>query len=290
MQILGRNDPCWCGSGQKYKKCHEAFDRRLSSFEQQGLTLPSREIIKTRRQIDGIRESGKRNIEVLDTVASRICAGMSTLEIDRIVSETTKKLGGICAPLDYEGFPKSVCTSVNDQVCHGIPSADDILQEGDIVNVDVSTIYGGFFSDSSRMFIIGETSPEAKKLVETTKECVEAGIAATRPWGTLNEMAKAVYARAAREGYSIVREIGGHGVGLEFHEDPWVGYTEDAGQGILLVPGMVFTIEPMVNMGRPEIFCDEENGWTIYTEDGLPSAQWEVTVAVTETGTELLAW
>lgn len=290
MIRIGRNDPCWCGSGQKYKKCHESFDRRISEFADKGFIVPKREMIKTPAQIEGIRVSGLRNNAVLDAVAEKIRAGMSTLEIDAIVAETTRKLGGICAPLNYEGFPKSVCTSINDQVCHGIPSEEDILEEGDIVNVDVSTIYEGYFSDASRMFIIGETSPEAKNLVETTKRCVEAGIAATRPWGTLNDMARAVNACAVEQGYSIVREIGGHGVGLEFHEDPWVGYTENAGEGVLLVPGMVFTIEPMVNMGGPEIFCDEDNGWTIYTEDGLPSAQWEVTIAVTEEGTQLLAW
>ena len=290
MHTLGRNDPCWCGSGQKYKKCHESFDRRIMEFADRGFIVPGRDLIKTPAQIEGIRVSGIRNNAVLDAVAEKIRPGMSTLQIDRIVAETTAKLGGVCAPLNYEGFPKSVCTSINDQVCHGIPSEEDILEEGDIVNVDVSTIFGGYFSDSSRMFIIGETTPEAKDLVETAKRCVEVGVAATRPWGTLNDMARAVYACAAEKGYSIVREIGGHGVGLEFHEDPWVGYTENAGEGVLLVPGMVFTIEPMVNMGKPDIFCDEENGWTIYTEDGLPSAQWEVTLAVTEDGTELLAW
>ncbi len=290
MNRISRNDPCWCGSGIKYKKCHAAIDERIEEFHFQGCLTPTRNMIKSKSQIDGIRESGLRNIEVLDRVAERICIGMPTSEIDRIVYDTTKALGAIPAPLGYEGFPKSVCTSINDQVCHGIPSEDDILQDGDIVNVDVSTIYNGYFSDSSRMFVVGKTSPDVQKLVDTAKECVRRGAACVRPWGFLSDMAKAVSDCARENGYSIVREIGGHGVGIEFHEDPWVGYTEPTEQGLLLVPGFVFTIEPMVNMGKPDIFCDEDNGWTIYTEDGLPSAQWEVTIAVTEDGYEILAY
>ncbi|MBQ8971847.1 MAG: methionyl aminopeptidase [Clostridia bacterium] len=290
MKPLNRNDVCWCGSGRKYKKCHEAFDQQIEHYRLKGFQVPTRAMIKTKAQIDGIRESGLRNIEVLDTVAAKICAGMPTSEIDRIVEETTRKLGGIPAPLNYEGFPKSVCSSINDQVCHGIPSENDILQEGDIVNVDVSTIYGGYFSDSSRMFIIGETDPAWKKLVEVTHEAVIKGAEIVKPWGFLSDVAQVVSDIAKANGYSIVREIGGHGVGLEFHEDPWVGYTEPKEPGLLLAPGMVFTVEPMINMGLPDIFQDEENGWTIYTEDGSPSAQWEVTVAVTENGHEILAY
>ena len=287
---INRNEPCWCGSGLKYKKCHADIDERIAAFARAGCAVPARAMLKSRAQIDGIRESGKRNAAVLDEVAARIRAGMTTAEIDRIVDETTRKLGGIPAPLGYQGFPKSVCTSVNDQVCHGIPSEEDVLEEGDIVNVDVSTIYGGYFSDSSRMFIIGETAPEAKRLVEVARECVRRGCEAVRPWGFLSDMARAVNRCAEENGFSIVREIGGPGVGVEFHEDPWVGYTEPAQQGLLLAPGFVFTIEPMVNMGAPDIFCDSDNGWTIYTEDGLPSAQWEVTIAVTGEGSEILAW
>ena len=152
---IGRNDPCWCGSGRKYKQCHEVMDRKIESFAREGHIVPSHEIIKTPGQIDGIRESAKINMACLDEVASHIRPGMSTQEIDDIVVEVTRKMGGIAAPLNYDGFPKSVCTSVNDQVCHGIPSKDVILQEGDIVNVDCSTILDGFYSDSSRMFCIG---------------------------------------------------------------------------------------------------------------------------------------
>lgn len=287
---LERNDPCWCGSGQKYKKCHMAFDEKIQRFEDQGHIVPDHSQIKTPEQIRRIKESCKINTTVLDYVAANIRPGISTEEIDRMVYEKTTELGGIPAPLNFEGFPKSVCTSVNDQVCHGIPSPDDILQEGDIVNVDISTIYHGYYSDASRMFCIGEVSEEARRLVKVTRECINVGISMVKPWTFLGDMGAAVHAHALKNGYSVVREIGGHGVGLAFHEEPWVSYVSEPGTEMLMVPGMIFTIEPMVNMGSDEIFCDEDNGWTVYTEDGSLSAQWEVTVLVTEDGCEVLTW
>ncbi|MDO5416817.1 MAG: methionyl aminopeptidase [Lachnospiraceae bacterium] len=290
MELIGRNEPCWCGSGQKYKKCHLAFDEKLEEYRRKGCVVPSHHIIKTPEQIEGIRQSAKINIAVLDYVAQHIRAGITTAEIDRWVFEQTTQAGGIPAPLNYQGFPNSVCTSVNDQVCHGIPSEEDVLKEGDIINVDVSTIYHGFYSDSSRMFCIGEVSPEKKRLVEVTKECVQLGLEQVKPWGFLGDMSQAVYDHAVKNGYSVVHEIGGHGIGLEFHEDPWVGYIFKKGTEMLLVPGMVFTIEPMINMGTHEIFVDDDNGWTVYTDDRQPSAQWEIQVLVTETGYEVLCW
>ena len=227
---------------------------------------------------------------MLDEIAEKIHAGMSTQEIDDIVYNTTVKMGGIPADLHYEGFPKSVCTSINDEVCHGIPSKDVILKDGDIVNVDCSTILNGYFSDSSRMFMIGDVSPEKKKLVQVTKECVEIGIKHVIPWTFLGDMGNAVHQHALDNDYTVVRQIGGHGCGLEFHEDPYVSYVSKPGTEMLMVPGMCFTIEPMVNMGTDEIYQDEENGWTIYTEDHKPSAQWEVQVLVTETGCEVLTY
>ena len=290
MKKLGRNDLCWCGSGKKYKACHEAFDEKILRFKDAGHIVPTHKIIKTKEQIDGIRESGKINVAVLDEVAARIKVGMSTQEIDDIVSQTTKKYGAIAAPLNYEGFPKSVCTSINSQVCHGIPSEEDILEEGDIVNVDVSTIYKGYFSDSSRMFYMGNVHPEWQKLVNVTKESIQVGLNEVKPWNFLGDMGEAIHNFVKAHGYTVVRDIGGHGVGLEFHEDPFVSYVTKKGTEMLMVPGMVFTIEPMVNMGTDEIFVDEANDWTVYTDDNMPSAQWEVTVAVTEDGYELLAW
>lgn len=290
MKKINRNDPCWCGCGRKYKVCHEAFDAKIAKLASQGHRVPGREIIKTPEQIEGIKESCKINIAVLDYIEKTIHAGMSTAEIDKIVYDMTTQMGGIPAPLNYEGFPYSVCTSVNDQVCHGFPSEDVILQEGDIINVDCSTILNGYFSDSSRMFCIGEVSPEKKKLVEVTKECVYKGLEEVKPWGFLGDMGQAVHDHAFANGYTVVREIGGHGVGLKFHEDPWVGYNTKRGTDMVMAPGMIFTIEPMVNMGKVGIFIDEENDWEVYTEDGLPSAQWEIMVLVTENGHEVLCW
>lgn len=287
---LERNDPCWCGSGKKYKQCHMRFDEKIRSFALEGHMVPDQGMIKTPEQIEGIRESGKVNVAVLDYVAQNIRAGISTEEINRMVDEKTRELGGIPAPLGYDGFPKSVCTSVNDEVCHGIPDENVILQEGDIINVDVSTIYNGYFSDSSRMFVIGETTPEREKIVRVAKECMEEGIQAVKPWTFLGDMADAVNSHAKENGCSIVVDIGGHGVGLEFHEDPFVSYVAPKGTEMLMVPGMVFTIEPMVNAGTEEIYIDDDNGWTVYTEDGKPSAQWETTVLVTEDGCEVLVW
>ena len=291
MQIkLGRNDKCWCASGRKYKQCHQSFDEKIARIAAEGHQVPAREMIKNADQIAGIRQSAKINIAVLDYVAEHIHPGMQTEEIDQMVYSLTTQMGGMPAPLHYDGYPKSVCTSVNDQVCHGIPSKDVILKEGDIVNVDASTILNGYFSDSSRMFCIGEVSPEKKKLVEVAKECVYRGLEAVKPWGFLGDMGQAVHDHAFANGYTVVREIGGHGVGLEFHEDPWVSYNSRRGEEMLMVPGMIFTIEPMVNMGRAEIYVDEENDWTVYTEDRKPSAQWEIMVLVTEDGAEILSY
>ncbi len=287
---IDRNAPCWCGSGKKYKHCHEAFDEKIRAFEMKGAVVPARKLIKTPLDIEGIKASAKINIKVLDAVSDQIKAGMSTEEIDQIVYDVTKSAGAIPAPLHYEGFPKSVCTSINEEVCHGIPSPDRILKDGDIINVDVSTIYKGYFSDSSRMFCIGNVSPENKKLVDVTKECVEIGIKHVVPWTFLGDMGHAVHQHAVENGYSVVRQIGGHGCGCEFHEDPWVSYVSEPGTEMLMVPGMCFTIEPMVNMGSDDIYEDEDNGWTIYTEDGKPSAQWEVQVLVTDKGCEVLAY
>lgn len=287
---LERNDLCWCGSHKKYKNCHRAFDERIRVIADQGHMVPSREMIKTPEQIAAIRESCKINVAVLDCIAANIKEGMSTGQIDRMVHEITTDMGGVPAPLGFEGFPKSVCTSLNDQVCHGIPSEKDILKDGDIVNVDASTIYKGYFSDSSRMFMIGNVSEEKRRLVQVAKECVELGLKEVKPWGFLGDMAQAVNDHAKKNGYQVVRDIGGHGVGLEFHEEPWVSYVVPRGTEMLMVPGMIFTIEPMVNMGTHEFFVDEENGWTVYTADGKPSAQWEIMVLVTEDGHEVLSW
>ena len=290
MEKPGRNDPCWCGSGKKYKKCHIDFDEKIEEFEGAGHIVPSHEILKNAEQIEKIKESAKINIAVLDYVAEHIKAGISTAEIDKWVYDITTKMGGVPAPLNFEGFPKSVCTSINNEVCHGIPSEDVIIKDGDIINVDVSTNLNGYFSDSSRIFCIGNVSEENRKLVEETKNAVYEGLKQVKPWGFLGDMGQAVNDYVKSKGYSVVREVGGHGIGLEFHEDPWVSYISKKGTEMLMVPGMIFTIEPMVNAGKPDIFVDEDNGWTIYTEDNSMSAQWEIQVLVTEDGYEIIAY
>lgn len=285
-----RNDPCWCGSGQKYKKCHEAMDEKIAYYQSQGHLVPTQNLLKTPEQIEGIRQSSRINVAVLDYVAEHIRPGITTEDINTWVDQKTREMGGIPAPLNYEGFPKSVCVSINDQVCHGIPSADVVLMEGDIVNVDVSTIYNGYFSDSSRMFCLGDVDPAWKNLVDVAKESLQVGLKEVKPWGFLGDMGEAIHTFVKAHGYSVVEEIGGHGVGLEFHEEPFVSYVSKKGTEMLLVPGMVFTIEPMINLGGREVYVDAENEWTIYTDDGSPSAQWEITVAVTEDGYEVLTW
>lgn len=287
---LGKNEPCWCGSGEKYKRCHLDFDEKLEELHLQGIPVPPHSMIKNKKQIDGIRESGVINTALLDEVAKSIHEGITTEEIDDLVYDFTMSHGAVPATLGYEGFPKSCCTSVNNEICHGIPSDKVVLREGDIVNVDVTTIYHGYFADASRMFCIGQLSPDAEKIVRVARECLEAGIAAVRPWGRLGDIGAAIQAVAQREGCSIVRDIGGHGVGLEMHEDPYVCHVGHAGTGMVLAPGMVFTVEPMVNLGTDKFFIDKRNGWTVYTKDGKLSAQWEHTLAVTETGIEILTY
>ncbi|MEE0964084.1 MAG: methionyl aminopeptidase [Ruminococcus bromii] len=290
MDKPGRNDECWCGSGKKYKKCHIDFDEKIEEFEVQGFEVPDHTIIKTKSQIEKIKESAVINIAVLDYVSEHIKAGISTEEINSWVNDITYKMGGVPAPLNYEGFPKSVCTSINNEVCHGIPSKDIILKDGDIVNVDVSTNLNGYYSDSSRMFCIGNVSEENKALVKAAKDCIYEGLKQVKPWGFLGDMGQAVNDFIKSKGYSVVREVGGHGIGLEFHEDPWVSYVSKKGTEMLMVPGMIFTIEPMINMGDADIYVDEENGWTIYTRDGKPSAQWEIQVLVTDDGYEIISY
>ena len=290
MSKLGRNDPCWCGSGKKYKQCHLRFDDRIEDFKNHGSIVPTHDLIKTPEQIEKIKESAKINIACLDYVAAHIKPGVTTQDIDDWVYKVTTDMGGIPAPLNYEGFPKSVCTSIDDVVCHGIPNKNRVLKEGEIINVDCSTILNGYFSDSSRMFCIGECSEEKKRLVEITRQSLEVGLKEVKPWKHLGDMGQAINDFAKENGYTVVREIGGHGCGIEFHEEPWVSFVSKKGTEMLMVPGMIFTIEPMINMGKADVFTDADDGWTVYTQDGKPSAQWEIQVLVTEDGYELISW
>ncbi len=266
----------------------DKLDIKLWTLASKGQIVPDRSLLKTPEQIEMIKKSAELNTAVLDHVAAHIHAGMSTAEIDKLVYDFTTEHGGIPAPLNYEGFPKSVCTSINNVICHGIPSENEILIDGDIINVDVSTILNGYFSDASRMFTIGDVSPEAERIVRVTKECVELGLKAAKPWGHLGDIAYAINSHAQENGYSVVEEIGGHGIGLEFHEDPFVSYVTPKGSEMVLVPGMMFTIEPMINQGSPEFYVDEDNGWTVYTDDDGLSAQIEYMVLIKEDGVEVL--
>ncbi|MBR1400619.1 MAG: type I methionyl aminopeptidase [Prevotella sp.] len=268
------------------------LDKRVLYWQDKGREVPTRDLIKTPEQIEGIRKSGLLNTAVLDEVAKNIREGMSTLEIDEIVYNYTTEHGGIPAPLNYEGFPKSVCTSINEVVCHGIPKATDILCEGDIINVDCTTILDGYYADASRMFIIGKTSPEKEQLVRVAKECLEIGAEAAQPYCFVGDIGNAIQKHAKKYHYGIVRDLCGHGVGNAFHEEPEVVHYGKRGTGMLIVPGMVFTIEPMVNMGTWRVFIDEDDeyGWEVISEDEKPSAQWEHTFLMTEHGVEILTY
>lgn len=265
------------------------LDKKILYLQNKGHLVPSRKLIKTEEQIEGIRRSGVVNSGILDLVGKEIKAGMSTAAIDKLVYDYTVDHGAIPAPLNFEGFPKSVCTSINEVVCHGIPSEKEILKEGYIINVDVSTILDGYYSDASRMFMIGRVSPEKEKLVRVAKECLEIGMKAAKPFGFVGDIGHAIQKHAEKNGFSVVRDLCGHGVGLEFHEEPEVTHFGRKGTGMLLVSGMVFTIEPMINMGTYRVYIAEEDGWTVITDDELPSAQWEHTFVMRENGLEILS-
>ena len=270
--------------GEEYTE----LDRKVLSFQEQGYLCPTKNLILTPEQIEGVRKSGIINTGVLDLVGQKIHAGMTTEEIDNLVYDYTIQHGATPATLGYEGFPKSCCTSINEVVCHGIPNDLEELHEGDIVNVDCTTILDGYYADASRMFVIGKTTPKKQKLVDVTKECLEIGMKAAKPFGFVGDIGYAIEKHAQKNGFSVVRDLCGHGVGLKFHEEPDVLHFGEKKTGMLLVPGMVFTIEPMINMGTWKVFVDSEDGWTVVTEDELPSAQWEHTFVMTDHGLEIL--
>lgn len=269
------------------------MDKQILYWQNRSKNVPSRDLIKTPEQIEGIRRAGVVNTGVLDAVAVAIRPGMSTQEIDDICMAYCKEHNAVPACLGYEGFPKSVCVSVNECVCHGIPKPNQILHEGDIVNVDFTTILDGYYADASRMFIVGgKTSPECEQLVRVAKECLEIGMEAAKPYCFVGDIGNAIQKHAHKYHYGVVRDLCGHGVGLQFHEDPDIPHYGKKGAGMLLVPGMVFTIEPMINMGTYKVFIDADDpfGWEVISEDELPSAQWEHTLLMTETGLEVLSY
>ena len=292
---LSRNAPCWCGSGIKFKKCHLGKEQIQSPPMQEKPQFSDRLIyIKNEEQIEGIRKSSQLTKKLLDMVEDRIAEGVTTNEIDQWVHSETLANGAIPAPLNYghgKGrrrmpFPKSICTSPNNVICHGIPN-NQALSNGDILNVDITCILDGYFGDASRMFIIGDVPEETRKLVEVTRECLNLGIEQVFPSKRLGDIGHAIQNHAEKNGFSVVRDFAGHGVGLEFHEAPQVLHYGQPGKGEMLRENMVFTIEPMINMGSYEcrILGD---GWTAVTADGSLSAQWEHTLLVTDSGAEIL--
>jgi methionyl aminopeptidase len=283
---IGRNEPCPCGSGLKYKKCcmnqasPKPVDMEKLYERKYGIRL------KTPKDIDGIRESGHLVMEALNQVEKQIQAGVTTNELDRMVHEFALKSNAICAPLNYKGFPKSICTSVNEVICHGIPS-DHPLKEGDIINVDITFVYQGYYADANKTFIVGDASPDARKIVRVAAESLMAGMTMLKPGKTIGDIGWAIQKYAESQKCSVVREFVGHGIGFEFHEAPQIPHYGRKGDGIVLVPGMVFTIEPMINLGKADLFIAPDN-WTAITKDRKLSAQFEQTFHITEDGFESL--
>jgi methionyl aminopeptidase len=290
----GRNDPCFCGSGKKYKRCCLGKESAASKTSQEsgGSTVKKdyfdryRIRLKEKNDIEGIRKAGRLVLKTLDLAEEAIRPGIQTDEIDRLVHDFTQNNGAVPATLGYRGYPKSVCVSVNEVICHGIPG-NRVLHDGDIVNVDVTSILNGYFADASKTFFVGTPGTDARKIVRVAKECLMRGMAAVRPGNCIGDIGWAIQTHAGKHGCSVVREFVGHGVGFEFHEPPHVPHFGRKNDGVKLVPGMVFTVEPMVNLGKRDLYVLED-GWTAVTKDRSLSAQFEQTVLVTETGFESL--
>jgi methionyl aminopeptidase len=245
--------------------------------------------IKDSEDLARMRVAGRMAADVLEMIGPYVVPGVSTGELDAICHRyITEELDAIPAPLDYNGFPKSICTSVNEVVCHGIPSERKILKDGDIVNIDITVIKDGFHGDTSKMFFVGEPLPHAERLVRITQECLYLGINSVKPGTTLGDIGHVIQRHAEKNYYSVVREYCGHGIGRGFHEEPQVLHYGRPGTGLALQEGMTFTIEPMLNAGRRHVKLNKNDGWTVSTRDGRLSAQWEHTIAVTATGCEVL--
>lgn len=244
--------------------------------------------IKTPEQIEKMRVAGRMAAEVLDMIGEHIQAGVTTAHLDQICHDYMVNVQKVIpAPLNYKGFPKSICTSVNHVICHGIPSDKKILKNGDIINVDITVIADGYFGDTSKMFYVGDVAPHAKRLVEVTQECLYKAIALVRPGCRLGDIGHVIQQHAEQNYYSVVREYCGHGIGTVFHEEPQVLHYGKANTGLVLKEGMTFTIEPMINAGKAQTKLLKD-GWTVETKDKRLSAQWEHTLAVTADGVEVL--
>jgi len=284
---VGRNDPCPCGSGLKYKKCCAGKEGAVLPTDLQEVYARKYGIrVKTPKDIEAIRRAGRLVVETLDLVAPRIRPGITTDEINTWVHDFTVKNGAVPAPLNYRGYPKSVCVSVNEVICHGIPG-ERVLKDGDIVNVDVTSILDGYYADANKTYFVGSPGPDARKIVAVARECLRQGVAMVKPGNTVGDIGWAIQTHAESQGCSVVREFVGHGIGVDFHEPPQVPHFGRKGDGLVLIPGMVFTIEPMINLGRKELRILEDD-WTAVTRDGSLSAQFEQTLLVTADGYESL--
>lgn len=284
--MIGRNDPCLCGSGLKYKRCCMGKDLAISENIKQKYLREHKIRLKERGDIEAIKRAGGIAINTLNTVEEMIRPGITTDDINTFVHQFTIQHGARPAPLNYRGFSKSVCVSVNEEICHGIPG-DRVLKDGDIVNIDVTSILDGYYADVSKTFFVGTPGPDALKIVKVTRECLKAGISMVHPGNRIGDIGWVIQRYAESQGCSVVREFVGHGVGFEFHEAPQIPHYGQKGKGITLVPGMVFTIEPMINLGNKDLHILDDN-WTAVTDDGSLSAQFEQTILVTENGFESL--
>ena len=283
---LGRNDPCPCGSGLKYKKC--CLGKEIASRDdvRQTYFRDYRIRLKGRADVEAIKKAGRLALDLLCMVEEKLRVGMETEEINATVHEFTVRHGATPAPLHYRGYPKSVCVSVNEEICHGIPGKR-VLKEGDILNVDVTPILNGYYADASKTFFIGTPGPDARKIVQVARDSLKAGMGMVRPANRVGDIGWAIQSFAEGQGCSVVREFVGHGVGFDFHEPPQIPHYGQRGRGIVLVPGMVFTIEPMINLGKKDLQVLDDN-WTAVTKDKSLSAQFEQTILVTEEGFESL--
>lgn len=244
--------------------------------------------IKTAEQVAGIKAAGAVTTEILDWLGDRVVAGVTTEQIDNWVREHLEGRGAVPATLGYRGYPKSCCTSINEVVCHGIPENRPLV-DGDIINIDVTSVLNGFYGDASRMYLVGKVAPEAVRLSEVTRQCLQRGVEAVRPGGHIGDIGAAIQAHAEASGFSVVRAFVGHGTGVHFHEDPQVPHFGRRGHGERIVEGSVFTIEPMINAGHWDVRMLDD-GWTVLTADGSLSAQWEHTLLVGPDGAEILAY
>ena len=285
--MIGRNDVCWCGSGKKWKKCHFPELKGAHQIADQ-YYKQYKIILKSPEQIGGIRRACQLAAAILKEVCSKAKAGVTTNELDRYAAELHASAGAVAAPLGYgePPFPKSICTSLNDEICHGIP--DDLpLQQGDIMNIDVSLILDGYYGDCSKMVMIGDVSPDKYLVCNVAYESLHRAIKILRPGLFLYEIGETIESFATSQGCSVVNQFVGHGVGVAFHEPPQVPHHRN-NLKIPLTAGMTFTIEPMINAGVREGRIDRDNLWEARTLDGKPSAQWEHTLLITETGYEIL--